>query len=104
MARDAWLRPDEPWAKYDPNTPTLHKDRYYQSVFQHVLRWARQGSHSGAYFWVYGGLGRSTDRPNEYGMVWLGDPPHEPKGWYAVYNQDTTVKIIQLFASQLFLP
>lgn len=23
------------------------------------------------------------------------DPPHEPKGWYSVYDQDTTVSIIQ---------
>lgn len=29
------------------------------------------------------------------------DPPHEPKGWYSVYNDDTTVKVIKDFTKKL---
>ncbi|ORZ10747.1 glycoside hydrolase superfamily [Absidia repens] len=49
----------------------------------------------GSNFWSYSGIGRSTDLPNNYSMVWIGDPPHEPRGWYSVYDQDTTVNVIQ---------
>lgn len=28
-------------------------------------------------------------------MVWLGDPPHESRGWYDVYDTDTTVSVIK---------
>lgn len=56
---------------------------------------------SGSNFWAYGGLGRSTDAPNKYGMVWLGDPPHENRGWYSVYDNDTTVDIIKNYNAAL---
>lgn len=107
MARDAWRHPNDTKYKYDPKTPTSNKDKYYKAIY-HSL-----DGYAGSAFWAYGGLGRSTDQPNEYGMVWLGgkvinlkcsmynsilttliDPPHEPRGWYSVYNTDTTASII----------
>ncbi|CEG67983.1 hypothetical protein RMATCC62417_04322 [Rhizopus microsporus] len=101
MARDAWRKPNDPEYKYDPATPTSHKDDYYKGIFKQIEHLAHQGRHSGANFWAYGGLGRSTDKPNQYNMTWLGDPPHEPKGWYSVYNDDTTVKVIKDFTKKL---
>lgn len=29
------------------------------------------------------------------------DPPHEPKGWYSVYDADTTVRIIKDHCSRM---
>lgn len=101
MARDAWRKASDPSCKYDPATPTSHKDIYYEGIFQHIVQLVHQGRHSGANFWAYGGLGRSTDKPNQYNMTWLGDPPHEPKGWYSVYNKDTTVQVIKEFTKKL---
>lgn len=64
LARDAWR---DPKSKYDPNTPTSHKDQYYQVIYQTI-----KDIYAGSNFWAYGGLGRSTDQPNKYDMVWLG--------------------------------
>lgn len=72
MARDAWRKPNDPEYKYDPATPTSHKDDYYKGIFKQIEHLAHQGRHSGANFWAYGGLGRSTDKPNQYNMTWLG--------------------------------
>lgn len=66
LARDAWRHPNDTKYKYNPKTPTSHKDKYYQAMFDNTKDFA------GTNFWAYSGLGRSTDLPNEYGMVWLG--------------------------------
>ena len=72
MARDAWRNPSDPAYKYNPGTPTSHKDTYYQGIFQQIEHLVHQGRHAGANFWAYGGLGRSTDEPNQFNMTWLG--------------------------------
>ncbi|KAI8141448.1 glycoside hydrolase superfamily [Fennellomyces sp. T-0311] len=101
MARDAWIKPDDEAFKYHPDTPTAHKDRYYQYIFDTIVGYAKKGRFSGSNFWAYSGIGRSTDYPNQYGMKWLGDPPHEIPGWYGVYDKDTTIQIIEEYNSQL---
>lgn len=72
MARDAWRNPSDPAYKYNPGTPTSHKDTYYHGIFQQITHLVHQGRHAGANFWAYGGLGRSTDEPNQFNMTWLG--------------------------------
>ncbi|KAI7906703.1 glycoside hydrolase superfamily [Cokeromyces recurvatus] len=94
MARDAWRKPLDSEYKYDPSTPTSHKDIFFkEGVYETIEKLSN--CYGGSNFWAYGGIGRSTDKPNSNGMVWLGDPPHEPKGWYSVYDTDTTVDIIK---------
>ncbi|KAI8344517.1 glycoside hydrolase superfamily [Chlamydoabsidia padenii] len=99
MARDAWKKPDDLKYKYDPNTSTKHKDLY----FEHILSLVKHGIKvfSGSNYWSYSGTGRSTDLPNHYSMVWVGDPPHEPKGWYSVYDKDTTVNVLHKHYNEL---
>jgi len=53
---------------------------------------------SGVIFWAWSGEGR----PRVAGGAWhqgddfLGDPPHEPQGWYGVYDTDaTTLEVIR---------
>ncbi|KAI9468673.1 glycoside hydrolase superfamily [Zychaea mexicana] len=101
MARDAWLQPNNLTFKYDPATPTAHKDEFFGALFDQIVGFAKKGQFSGSNFWAYSGMGRSTDYPNKYGMVWLGDPPHEPRGWYGVYDKDTTAKVISKYNSEL---
>ncbi|KAI8344518.1 glycoside hydrolase [Chlamydoabsidia padenii] len=94
MARDAWKKPDDLAYKYLPSTTTEHKDKYYD----HLLSLVKKNKiFPGSNFWSYGGVGRSTDKENSYGMVWLGDPPHEPRGWYSVYDKDTTMKVLRKY-------
>ncbi|NDC78164.1 MAG: mannanase, partial [Chitinophagia bacterium] len=54
-------------------------------------------------FWAYGGEGR----PRTPGEMWAkgdpftGDPPHEPQGWYSVYDTDSSTRaVIRNFAGQ----
>lgn len=116
MARDAWRKPSDIEYKYDPNTPTSNKDQYYKGVYTQIEELASQSRYAGSNFWAYGGLGRPDAKPNAFNMTWLGgkdksqctlhhstnpifyvlDPPHEPKGWYSVYDKDnTTIAIIK---------
>lgn len=34
-------------------------------------------------------------------IYYLGDPPHEPRGWYSVYDKDTTVQVISDYNAKL---
>ncbi|KAI9314252.1 glycoside hydrolase superfamily [Dichotomocladium elegans] len=102
MARDAFNKPNDPVYKYDPNTPTTHKDEYYGFIFDEIVGLAKERKFSGSNFWAYSGVGRSTDYPNKYGMVWLGDPPHEHRGWYGVYDKDeSTLEVIKSYNKRL---
>ncbi|KAI9022131.1 glycoside hydrolase superfamily [Phycomyces nitens] len=101
MARDAWKKPEDLAYKYDPSTTTTHKDTYYKAIYDHIFKLAKTKTFSGSNFWAYSGIGRSTDQPNSHGMVWLGDPPHEPRGWYGVYDKDSTVKVIKNFCKNM---
>ena len=31
----------------------------------------------------------------------MGDPPHEPQGWYGVFTGDTTVRIVASHAARV---
>ncbi|KAI8138476.1 glycoside hydrolase superfamily [Fennellomyces sp. T-0311] len=101
MARDAFLKPDNLTFKYDPATPTSHKDEFYGALFNQIVDLAKEHKFCGSNFWAYSGTGRSTDYPNQFGAVWLGDPPHEPRGWYGVYDKDTTVEVISDYNAKL---
>ena len=40
------------------------------------------GAYVGTSPWAYGGVYRpETQKANEFGMVWAGDPNHEAPGW-----------------------
>lgn len=46
---------------------------------------------------AYSGIARPTDSAPQ----WLGDPPHEPPGWYGVYDTDSTVEVIRKYAERV---
>lgn len=86
---------------YHPNATDVHRQRLYDAVFSIVLDsllGACQGAdgsahYSGVSFWGWAGVGR----PRAPGGLWrpgdnlIGDPPHEPQGWYSVYDTDEDI-------------
>jgi mannan endo-1,4-beta-mannosidase len=83
---------------FDPGTPTAHKDRFYQLIYSAVLDSLRSdGPLRGANFWAWGGEGRAqhADHHLERGdRSYLGDPPHEPQGWYSVFDSDASTQAV----------
>jgi mannan endo-1,4-beta-mannosidase len=91
---------------HDPKSSANIRDKYYAAIFDDVYRrmMDSKGPVAGCNFWAWGGEGR----PAIAGGLWkpgddfIGDPPHEPQGWYSVYDTDSsTIKIIQEYAGRI---
>ncbi|WAC48865.1 mannanase [Asticcacaulis sp. SL142] len=83
---------------YEPGTPTEWKDKFYSMVYGAVDTAIKTGGPvMGSNFWAWGGSGRA--RHKDYHMrrgetSYVGDPPHEPQGWYSVFNTDTSTQAL----------
>lgn len=83
---------------FDPAVGTTQKDRFYRLIFEAVENSIRTGGViQGSNFWAWGGEGRAAHA--DYAFVrgdtsYMGDPPHEPQGWYSVLNGDTTTQAL----------
>ena len=83
---------------FDPDASTDHKDRFYRIIFDAVEESAREGGPiAGSNFWAWGGEGRAAHpdfvfRPGD--TSYMGDPPHEPQGWYSVLAGDESTKAL----------
>ena len=91
---------------FDPGASTIYKDRFFRLICDAVLDNASQGGPlAGSNFWAWGGEGRAphADRRFQRGdTAWLGDPPHEPQGWYSVFDTDrSTQAIVRAHAAAL---
>lgn len=76
---------------FSPGTKTDNRDSFYKFVFEQVVKSkAANGAVAGVNFWGWGGAGRPQDRTWKHGNDYLCDPPHEPQGWYSVFDNDTT--------------
>jgi mannan endo-1,4-beta-mannosidase len=89
---------------FDPGSPTTFKDRYYQLIYGAVLDSVRTGGPlQGANFWGWGGEGRAQHPDHHFvrgDTSYVGDPPHEPQGWYSVFDVDaSTQAVIRNYAS-----
>jgi mannan endo-1,4-beta-mannosidase len=83
---------------YDPEASTRFKDLYYQQIYDAVLTSARTGGPiAGSNFWAWNGEGRAVHGDHRFkpgDTAWLGDPPHEPQGWYGVFDSDATTRAV----------
>lgn len=81
---------------YDPKAATRFKDLYYQQIYDAVLTSARTGGPIvGSNFWAWNGQGRAAHADYRFqpgDTAWLGDPPHEPQGWYGVFDSDASTR------------
>jgi mannan endo-1,4-beta-mannosidase len=91
---------------YDPRASTTFRDRFYGLIHDAVLESARSGGPiAGSNFWAWTGEGRAAHsdykfRPGDTSYV--GDPPHEPQGWYGVLDSDQSTKaLIRAHADRL---
>ncbi len=83
---------------------TSGRDKYYRNAFEHVLASAKKGgSLSGCNFWAFAGFSRPI--PGQVfwkkGDAFMGDPPQEEQGLNAVFDADTTMKLIRDYAARL---
>jgi mannan endo-1,4-beta-mannosidase len=89
---------------FEPGSPTTWKDRFYQLIYAAVLDSVRSGGPlQGCNFWAWGGEGRAQHPDHHFrrgDTSYVGDPPHEPQGWYSVFDVDRSTKtVIRDYAS-----
>lgn len=89
---------------FDPAAPVSRRDRYLERVFQLALASAERGDVlAGVFPWAWSG----ETSPRNPGAIaaqdpLLGDPPHEPQGWYGIYATDTTtLELVSRYAAGL---
>ncbi|MFL6727446.1 MAG: mannanase [Sphingomicrobium sp.] len=81
---------------FEPGSPTSFKDRFYQLIHAAVLKSIRSGGPlQGCNFWAWGGEGRAQHSDHHFARgdsSYVGDPPHEPQGWYSVFDSDASTQ------------
>ena len=82
---------------YSADALTMARDAFYNFIFSHVVASKKSnGPIAGCNFWGWAGEGRPVAKDWQKGNDLLADPPHEPQGWYSVFNSDTaTIKVIK---------
>ena len=83
--------------------PTDSRDIFYKYIFEQVKNSVAQGAPIvGCNFWGWSGSGRPRDLVWQPGDDYLCDPPHEPQGWYSVFDCDTTtIEIITEYSKAI---
>jgi mannan endo-1,4-beta-mannosidase len=87
-------------------TPVTVRDRFYREVFDEVVKEISLGrsAMAGVNFWAWGGEGRPAVPKGMWklGDNFIGDPPHEPQGWYSIFDTDSsTIRIIKEYAGKI---
>lgn len=83
--------------RYDPDLSVTMRDDMYRRVFEAVERGAAAGPLVGSNFWTWNGEERAAHEDFQFrdgDAAWLGDPPHEPQGWYGVFDTDETTRAL----------
>ncbi len=82
----------------DPKVATTFKDRFYRLIYAAALRDMRAGGPiAGTNFWAWNGEARAQHpdyRFRDGDGQYMGDPPHEPQGWYGIFTGDTTIRLV----------
>jgi mannan endo-1,4-beta-mannosidase len=91
---------------FEPGSPTVFKDRFYHLIYAAVLESVRSGGPlQGCNFWGWGGEGRAQHSDHHFvrgDTSYVGDPAHEPQGWYSVFDVDaSTQAVIRDYAATL---
>jgi mannan endo-1,4-beta-mannosidase len=83
---------------FDPGTPTTYKDKFYALIYDLALENMRSGGPvAGTHFWAWSGEGRAQHPDHRFqpgDTSYLGDPPHEPQGWYGVFDVDASTQAV----------
>jgi mannan endo-1,4-beta-mannosidase len=77
---------------YDPSAPTTFRQRYYRLIYgSAVASHVSGGPVQGTNFWAWNGEARSQHPDHHFhegDTQYMGDPPHEPQGWYGNFDSD----------------
>ncbi|HEY6964735.1 MAG TPA: mannanase [Erythrobacter sp.] len=77
---------------YAPSAGTHFREDYYRLIYGAVeASWANGGVIAGSNFWAWNGEARTAHpdfRFRDGDRAYMGDPPHEPQGWYGVFDSD----------------
>jgi len=81
---------------YVPGTPVVLRDLFYNTLFKQTYQTIliRSGGLCGVAFWAWSGAAHPPD-------PWIGDPPHEPAGWYSVFDVDGSTRSVITNAAKL---
>ncbi|APG62054.1 mannanase [Sphingorhabdus lutea] len=91
---------------YDPEIPATFKERFYKMIYAAVEQsMANNGPVVGSNFWAWNGEARTPHADHRFkpgDTQYMGDPPHEPQGWYGVFDSDASMhKIIMQHAKNI---
>ena len=83
--------------------PTDSRDIFYRYIFEQVKNAIKNKEPlAGCNFWGWSGSGRPNELVWKPGDDFLNDPPHEPQGWYSVFDSDTTtINIIKEYTKEI---
>ncbi|MXO85848.1 cellulase family glycosylhydrolase [Altererythrobacter aurantiacus] len=77
---------------YSPDTTARYRALYYRTIYKAVEEsWRRGGALQGSNFWAWNGEARAEHenfRFRDGDLAYMGDPPHEPQGWYGNFDSD----------------
>ncbi|MCP9223541.1 cellulase family glycosylhydrolase [Erythrobacter sp. LQ02-29] len=77
---------------YDPAAKTEWRQRFYRLIYDAVEdSWRRGGPIAGSGFWAWNGEARAAHGDYRFAdgdHAYMGDPPHEPQGWYGNFDSD----------------
>jgi mannan endo-1,4-beta-mannosidase len=83
---------------FDPGASTTYKDKFYSLIYELALANMQAGGPvAGTHFWAWSGEGRAQHPDHHFqpgDTNYVGDPPHEPQGWYGVFDVDASTQAV----------
>jgi mannan endo-1,4-beta-mannosidase len=82
------------FGKMEIDAPDTYRAKFFGWILEEVYQNAKAGKPlAGSNFWGWSGEGRPSNAGGNWakGDDLIGDPPHEPQGWYAVYDTDKSM-------------
>ncbi len=80
---------------YSPDTTTAFRERFYRTIYDAVeASWRSGGPIMGSNFWAWNGEARTANADARFragDLAYMGDPPHEPQGWYGNFDSDAAM-------------
>ncbi|MEH6701079.1 glycoside hydrolase 5 family protein [Parasphingorhabdus sp.] len=80
---------------YDPEITTAFRERFYGIIYKAVEdSVASGGPVAGSNFWAWNGEARAAHDDHIFypgDTAYMGDPPHEPQGWYGIFDSDASM-------------
>jgi mannan endo-1,4-beta-mannosidase len=80
---------------YAPAAASTFREAHYRTIYGAVeASWQADGVIAGSNFWAWNGEARACHGDFRFrtgDTAYMGDPPHEPQGWYGVFDSDAAM-------------